>query len=235
MFSSINLPSLLLNLAVWAGSAALVIFFYRKNKAKLTGWKVFLATFVGLFSFSITVPLFHDTFKIALLPLGVWILFFIFRKVKDRWVKYRPFAWLGFFSNYLFLAAGLLAIPINHGLYPENEVSTYLSSYEQPVLIAINPSADEHRIDRAALSTALNKMKEKKIYSTVWYQNITGQNGKKGDERFPYVLKGTSSKSGSGIQTMVFVEKDGKGILVNSQRRQRYFHSPSSIWEVKNP
>ncbi len=64
--------------------------------------KLFISILLGVFSFTIEFPFRDTAVKIAILPLGVWILFMLLRKKEGAWERYRKFAWLGFFSNYLF-------------------------------------------------------------------------------------------------------------------------------------
>lgn len=108
------------------------IFAYRmmkKQAVKPKIWKVLVCVLVGVFSFSINLPPIGETpIKIAILPLGVWILYAFLKRKEGRWQSYRPFAWLGFFANFIFLAAALLSVPVQHSIYPENELSTYIST-----------------------------------------------------------------------------------------------------------
>ena len=50
-------------------------------------------------------------------------------------------------------------------------------------------------------------------------------------ERFPYLLTGTKPKWGSGIPTLNFLEKDGKGILITTPKRQLYFRAEQTLLE----
>ncbi|CAM5222527.1 hypothetical protein UACE39S_02711 [Ureibacillus acetophenoni] len=67
--------------------------------------KIAVAIVVGLFTFSINFG--NEMMKISILPLGVWILYFAFRNKGESWEKYRAYAWLGFWANFIFLARNI--------------------------------------------------------------------------------------------------------------------------------
>jgi len=80
---------------------------YQKQPLKPKIWKLIVVIFVGLFSFSFEWSMSNTVLKLAILPLGVWLLYLVCSGNKQRWQKYRSFAWLGFGGNYLILAAAL--------------------------------------------------------------------------------------------------------------------------------
>ncbi|HWK23352.1 MAG TPA: hypothetical protein VNS08_10025, partial [Ureibacillus sp.] len=47
-------------------------------------WKVMITVFIGFFSFSLNLPLFDEVLSLAVLPLGVWILYGILKR-NERW------------------------------------------------------------------------------------------------------------------------------------------------------
>jgi hypothetical protein len=209
---------------------------YKKRDEKPKKWKVFIVMLVGLFSFSFTLP-FSDTFvRIPILPLGVWILYFIFRNKMEKWVAYRRFAWLGFLANFIFLAATFVSIPIQNALYPENELTTYMDNLEEVGLIKLHPSARNAVIKEDVLKEHMYTMKRKTIESDDWYNDIVNVDvePKNRIERFPYQLVGTVPKWGSALTSTIYIEKDGKGLLLTTPKKQLYFRSASSFIKEGN-
>lgn len=205
---------------------------YKKQEDKPKKWKAFIVIIIGLFSFSFTVPAFDTFIKIPILPLGVWILFFIYRNKVEKWVKYRRFAWLGFIANFIFLASTFVSIPIENALYPENEITTYLADVEAAHLVNIHPSGDEIKLNKKILKNQLNTMKKEPIPSEDWYYNsIVEIEPKDRKERFPYQLTGTKTKWGSGTNAIIYIEEDGKGLLVLTQNKQHFYRAHTSILE----
>jgi hypothetical protein len=208
---------------------------YKKQAVKPKVWKVFVSILVGIFSFSINLNWFDTLVKLSILPLGVWILYWHLKGKEGRWQTYRPFAWLGFFANYIFLAATLLAIPTHHLVYPENELSTYLSNTENASIINTHSSALDRSLNKESLLKQIHNMKQEPIYSEEWYEKTYMEPDiKKINERFPYQLTEISSKWGSGLETIIFVEADGKGMLVTTPKKQLYFRSVESLLKGGN-
>jgi hypothetical protein len=227
-----HFPSMLMDSLAFLLIGFLAYRIYKKQEGKPMKWKVFIVIIIGLFSFSFTLPVFETFVKIPILPLGVWILYFIFRNKVEKWVAYRRFAWLGFFANFIFLAATFLSYPIQTALYPENEVSTYLADVEAAKLVNIHPSAERQTLNKESLTKQINTMKNQRIPSEKWYYNsIVDVEPKEREERFPYQLTGIKTKWGSGTNTIIYVEDHGKGLLVLTQNKQFYYRADSSILE----
>lgn len=206
---------------------------YGKQELKPKLWKILIVVFVGLFSFSINLPFMNQQVKLAILPLGVWILYGINsrRSAGSSWETYRKYAWLGFFANYLFLAMSIL-IPLVHvGIFPKNDIGTYISEMKGAQIIKTHPSAANLKLDRHLLLSQIDSMENEPIYSDEWYRDTfeTGEEIERKDERFPYQLAGITSKWGSGVQSLIHVERDGKGILITTGQEQFYFRSDQSI------
>ena len=75
-------------------------------------------------------------------------------------------------------------------------------------------------------------MRQETIFNNQWYEDTymnTDTNHSK--ERFPYQLMGISSKWGSGMDTIIYMEEDGKGILISTPQRQLYFRCDESFVE----
>ncbi|WP_240335225.1 hypothetical protein [Paraliobacillus sediminis] len=75
----------------------------------------------------------------------------------------------------------------------------------------------------------LSKFSQEKIMSDDWYEetflNVEDYEKK---EQFPYLLVDYKSKWGSGLESMIYVEGDGKGILISTADQQYYYRSEMS-------
>lgn len=206
------------------------VLFYKgiqRQQGQVTWWKPLIVLLIGLFSFSINGSLFRVPLSVAVLPLGVWILYVFLKGKKGSWERYRYFAWLGFCSNYIFLAFVLVAIPIRFWIYPSHELLTYISNIENGSILSIHPSAAENQSLHGEISV-LKKMKPKKVDSEQWYTE-TNMVSETNRERFPYQIIGTSPKWGSGNRSIVYLERDGKGLLITTPDQQLYFRSNQSL------
>ena len=213
-----------------------IVFFayriYQKQIVKPKVWKIPLIILVGLFSFSMNLSMFDMIFKLPILPLGVWILYFVFKGKDERWQTSRSFAWLGFGANFIFFASTLITIPVHHVIYPKDELSVYISNVENASIINIHPSAKDRSLNKDSLLKQLDTMRQEAIYSDQWYkETYINTESNKRNERFPYQVIGTSSKWGSGLQTLIYIEDDGKGILLSTPKKQLYFRSKDSLIE----
>ena len=99
-------------------------------------------------------------------------------------------------------------------------------------ILNIHPSAKNQSLNKESLLKQLHTMRQEMIYSDQWYEDtyMKTESNKRG-ERFPYQLIGTSSKWGSGLHTIIFIEDDGKGILLSTPKKQLYFRSEDSLIE----
>jgi hypothetical protein len=228
-----NAPGIVLNLVAWGAIFILARRIYSKQDIKPIIWKLAIVIFVGLFSFSINLPYMDQQIKLAILPLGVWILYGIYSRKEEgiSWDKYRKYAWLGFFANFIFLAVALINPLIHSAIFPANEISTYLSDINKGKIIQTHPSAGNRILDRDSLLFQLDNIKEEPVYSEKWYYEAfeSGVELSKAEERFPYQLAGTEAKWGSGIDPMIFVEQDGKGILISTGQKQVYFRAEKTL------
>ncbi|WP_226641916.1 hypothetical protein [Mesobacillus subterraneus] len=222
-----------LNLLAWSAILILARRIYSKQDVKPIIWKLVVVIFVGLFSFSINLPYMDQQIKLAILPLGVWILYGIYSRKNEgiSWDQYRKYAWLGFFANFIFLAVSLISPLIHSAIFPANEMSTYLSDINKGKIIQTHPSADSKILDKDSLRIQMDRFKEEPVYSEKWYYEAFESAGElsKAEERFPYQLTGTEAKWGSGIDPMIFIEQDGKGILVSTGQKQVYFRAEKSL------
>ena len=213
----------------WLAVIGLLIRQRRKQETKLPIWKMLLVALAGLFSFSFKIPLFGQIVNIALLPLGLWVLYLFLRN--RSWPDYRKFAWIGFAANYLFLATALLAGFIHGSLYDRNDPSTYLANLEEAKLIAIHPSAREATFEEVLFASSLAEVKAADMSGTLeWhYESIREDGTHYQQERFPYALVGAKARWGSGLHAAAYLEADGMGLLLATKERYYYYRSETPM------
>lgn len=207
---------------------------YRKQEVRPKVWKLVIVILVALFSFSFDWIQNGMKLRFAILPLGVWLLYWVCKGREGRWQRYRKFAWLGFWSNYMILAATLLAMPLHSVIYPKDNPATYVSNVRHAKVIAIHPSASsEVSLDVDSLKQQLSSMESSPILSDQWYLNIitSVQAGMEVQEKFPYMLTGVQPKWGSGLSSVMYVEDDGKGLLITLHDQQLYYRVENSLLE----
>lgn len=220
---------------VWIFISVLAYRIYKSQEEKTKTWKIILLLIAGLFSFSFTIPKDGELIRFAILPLGVMTLAFLFRNKKERWLVYRKYAWLGFWANYLFLLASLLSNPLHNAIYPEHLASTYIAKFDEPTLTVVHPSGEGRTIGEEVFEIAVSDMISQGDFPPLdWYYEI--ENFEPTEpiyvvERFPYIVNGVVSKWGSGIRSIIYLENDGKGILVSTPDGQHYFRSEHVLFE----
>jgi hypothetical protein len=230
-----NIITIILDLIAWVSIGIISFHIYQKKAIKLKAWKVIVVLYIGLFSFNINWPMFDTVVKLPILPLGVWILYFILKRKEGRWETYRSHAWLGFGANVIFIATTLLAVPLQHVFYPEKVATTYLSNIENASLLPIHPSASEKKINKVVLENQLPNMTVEMVYSQDWYEETYMEmESNERNERFPYQLTGVTSKWGSGKSPVIYIESDGKGLLIKTREKELYFRSADSFLEEVN-
>ncbi|XXM73249.1 hypothetical protein ACQ0QQ_04955 [Lysinibacillus sphaericus] len=221
-----------LDVLAWLVIGLLAVRVYRKQQAKPRVWKVIVVLWGGLLSFSIDWELAGDMVRIPVLPLGVWILYALLNRVEDRWDNYRRFAWLGFAGNFIFLAASLLSIPLYTAVYPEGDLATHIANAGDASIVTSHPSGDgDAALDRRKFTDQLSSAEQVTVDSDGWYEEMyNDSDGERNrNERFPYQMVGVSSKWGSGMKPIIYVEDDGKGILVSTSRNQYYYRLDDSV------
>ena len=226
----VHMPSFILLVFCYVIIGLLFFVVYKKQQNPPNVWKGLLVMLIGIFSFNIHFNLSSEVAKIPILPLGVVFLYWFLRRKgnTERWSRYRRFAWLGFCVNFIFLASSFLNSPLEHVMFPKDEPSTYMQNVEKASLINIHPSAKKVTVNNEVLQKQVDKMTQKQIKSESWYYKINEKNGYK--ERFPYLLTGTVPKKGSGIETVIYVERDGRGFLITPNKgHQVYFRSEESV------
>lgn len=229
-----NIIEIVLSLLSWGLIIYFIYRFYQKQEVKPKIWKACVATLVGIFSFNFDLPMFDMVLSIPILPLGVWILLWYASSKRGAWEKYGRYAWLGFKANFIFLGATLLTVFLHNAVYLKGEIATYVTDYDDAEIIHVHPSAQDVHFDVGSFDEQYNAFMEEPIDSVEWYNDQIFLDPQDREEQFPYLLIGTSSKWGSGIPTIIYVEKDGKGILIDSSKKQRYFRSEETFLKGGN-
>lgn len=209
----------------------LLIFFigfklYKKQKIKPIIWKAFIIYFVGKFAFTINYQLEQQAINFALIPLGVIAIYLFFSK-RPKFKTYLKFAWFGFFSNYLFLIGTLLIIPLYSFLYDKNDIHTYMRHWENIEILSIHPSANDNIAVRTSIFEQVKTAKQQPV-NTDWYYESVGEDRVE-VERFPYLLANVAPKWGSQANATIYVEKDGKGLLIAAPTKHLYYRLDESI------
>lgn len=224
----------------WGILIGAVCYLYRKQTEKPVIWKMVIIIYIGLFCFNFSFIVSETPVKIAILPLGVWILILVFGKRKERWKVYRPFAWLGFFGNYIFLITTLLSSLVQSLLYPTDKVETLLAELNNPGILLIHPSGKQADLNKELFIESLSSWGIGKMDTQQWYYESfpeikeeeleeEGQMPHQTMERFPYILIGATPKWGIGYESTIYMERDGKGMLISTEKGQYYFRSSESV------
>lgn len=223
-----NIVTVILMTSAWLIIGALAFKIYRQQLEKPIWWKVIIAILVGLFSFSFTFTLLKQAVQIAILPLGLWLLYGILRW-RNSWEKYRKYAWLGFFANYLFFTFTVGGLFIHQAIYPKGNIHTYISDLSEAKIIPTHPSAKGNIQFELDAFQRIESFKEHHFFSDEWYREVYGGEDGVHNERFPYLVIGSNAKWGSGFTPLIYIERDGKGILITTRNDQMYFKSEQSI------
>ena len=206
----------------------LFIYLYRRQQERPQVWKAAAVFAAGLFSFSLKISVSGLLVSLALIPLGVLFLMWFLSRKPGRWQRYKVFAWFGFWANYLFLAGQILSAAAASLLYPADELGTYVAKADRPELIVIHSQAAERMVLEDQLLEQVSTAVKTPAPAEEWY----GTARERKLESFPYILEGTFPKTGSGLQALLHVSKNGKGLLVtDSSGKQLYFKLKDSIFE----
>ena len=76
---TINAVAIVTGILAWGSIIFLAYRVYKRQSVRPKVWKILLVMFVGLFSFSFKWNMFDTIVKFPILPLGVWILYFILK------------------------------------------------------------------------------------------------------------------------------------------------------------
>ncbi|MGE7761296.1 hypothetical protein [Peribacillus sp. NPDC097895] len=220
----LHTPTLILMVPSYIMIGIVFSIIYKKIESPPKVWKALIVFVLGMITFRFTFNLSEEVVSVPIIPIGVALLSWLLRRKGDigRWHRFRRFAWLGFLSNFIFLAASLLAIPLDEMMYPKKEPTTYMMDVKNSSLIATHPNSKEVTLNQEELQRQMNRMKQKKIESESWYSGINEESGYK--ETFPYILSGTVHEKGSGLNALIYIEKDGKGLLITPNKGQQVYY-----------
>ncbi|TFD93613.1 hypothetical protein [Jeotgalibacillus sp. R-1-5s-1] len=229
--------SILLSVMIWGIIILLIrrVYVAQPEGERPKVIKLIIVFLVGLFSFSIDLPFSGEILKVSILPLGVWVLYWILKR-RNRWGNYRKYAWIGFFSNFLFLASVLLTIWLTDLIYPEDELETYISDVSNAELMVSHPTGDQASLDTESLKSSIQSFQLADTDVIEWYHDsedwdIETNEPKEEDEKFPYLLINTENQQ--KLQYLIYIESDGKGLLVTTKDQQYYFRSDEAEFLLK--
>lgn len=200
---------------------------YKKQEIKPIIWKAFIIYLVGKIAFTLNYPLEQQTINFALIPLGVIAICLLFSK-RPKFNTYLTFAWFGFFSNYVFLIGTLLINPLYSFLYDKSDIQTYMSRLENLEILSIHPSANDNVVVRSSILEQVETAKKQPFGNMDWYYESIGDERVE-VERFPYILANVEPKWGSQAYATIYVEKDGKGLLIAAPTKHLYYRLDASI------
>lgn len=211
----------------WLILLALVWQKYRRAVEKPRLWRALIVFFISIIAFSIQMTIGGTTAKFAVLPLGVWVVYLV--TAKTTWKQYRAIAWIGFLANYIFMASHLAAYYSHEVIYPKREVATYIANVDSAGIVSVHPSAPEAVFDRSLFQSKLSSLRPEEMnLSMDWFYESRDS----GHERFPYALIGVEPRWGSGIHAEIFIQSDGKGLLVSRGDQYYYYVSEESLLEI---
>ncbi|GEL78360.1 hypothetical protein [Tenuibacillus multivorans] len=232
----INLIGVISNIVAWLITAILFVYFYRKREVNSKLWKALLVLLIGLFSFTINWQMFGKMISFPILPLGVWLvlLYCSWTNRKERWQVYRPFAWIGFSFNFILLIMTLISAPIQEAVYPSNDPRTYIADVDHAQIVNLHPSAQDQVLQIDLLQNGLNQWSDASLGGFEWYYEMDKNNSKEVvKEGFPYQLVGAKAMWGSGLQSIIYIEEDGKGLLITTPEKQYYFRLDQSLFKER--
>jgi hypothetical protein len=231
-FDFTDIINVSMNTAAWILVGVLVYRGYVKMIDKPKAWKVILVVLVGLFTFDINMNQSNlQLIRIPILPLGVWILYAALNREAGRWQRYRSFAWIGFLANFIFLAAALISWPIYDAVYPQDEIRTYIARGDDISIVHLHPSAKENVVLKEDAIESIKNMKQGSISMDWYYESRPMNETEQSNEKFPYLLTGTGAKWGSGLSTLIYLQADGRGLIIETKRGQNYFRTDTSLIE----
>lgn len=224
---TLDLPTNFISIMIAAINLSAFIFFmrlqYRKLDVKPALWKVGVAGGMGILAIPTTFT-YSFSIRLAAVPIGVWLIYLVIRHTS--WPRYRRFAWTGFWLNYLFLITTIIAHLLTGVFYAKTELGTYLASTEEAYVVRTHSSAPDASLDIDRFNAALLTAERQQRFPAIEWHSDSVRNGVfYGKERFPYMLGGVEPKWGSGTKAVVFVEYDGKGLMIVDGENNLYVRS----------
>lgn len=224
--------SIVMDIISWGVIAIIFFQIYKKQAVKPKILKAVVVLVVGLFTFTFNFEMFNSIVRFPILPLGVWLLYWIYRNKEEKWQVYRLYAWTGFFAHFIFLVTTMMIHPLHDIVYSKNDPATFISNVDNASIQPIHPSANNAIINQDKLLNEIQAMQQSDHNSVAWYDDVyMSSDTNRKNEKFPYHLVGTTPKWGSGIDTLIYVENDGKGLLITTAQKQYYFRSQQSFLE----
>ncbi len=230
----ISVPNDLISLTIygiaWCVIGLIIYRYYVKQAEQPRLWKVLVVIWIAMFTFDVNISYaYPEQLNIPILPLGVWLLYGVLKRKSSRWAKYRGFAWISFGGNFIILISALLIAPVYQAVYPQDEVSTFIRENSQAQLIQIHPAGNAHAALKSDWTEEISDMNPGNIDWNWYIESRVDSNTGLSDEQFPYILIGTQPAWGSGLPSMIYLEKDGKGLLIDTLQEQVYFRSETSL------
>ncbi len=214
-----------LTVAAWLIILVLLIRHYKRQESKPVIWKAVLALAVGIAAVPLHINMFGISAKLAVLPIGVGLIYMLIKN--ESWQRYRKFAWAGFWSNYVMLVVALLSGMLFSLVYPKGDLSIYLAHVDKAELVETHHSSPLARLSIDSLKTSMDKAVLQENYPALEWNTQSMQEGEAlyQKEQFPFMLSGVQPRWGSGLDSAVFVERDGQGLLVITDSDYLYFRS----------
>ncbi|WP_404458076.1 hypothetical protein [Oceanobacillus kapialis] len=220
--ANINLIDLIM---ATLGYGCILVFVYylykKKEKGKPKPWVILLVIIIGLITFNLEV----GSLPFPVFPIGLCLLYIGFLIRKGNWHWYHKYGLAGFVGSYLLFSITLLGQPIQSLFYPQ-EPATYFARVEHAEIVKTYRHAPDQTIHKQKLDEAISSLTKKSLKDATWIEDLYENT----EERFPYHVTGIKPKWGSGLDTMLFVETDGKGWLVTTPDSHYYYRSPTSIF-----
>lgn len=214
-----------ITLSIYAIIILLAIRIYKRQPIKGVWWIILLFYFAGLFSISIDLSLFGGVHKLALFPIGVAIFYlFTINNVEARNI-YKPYIWLGFLANYAFFIGSIFTLFMTNALFPPGQLATYSKSFEEATIFTIHPSASNQVQLSSNAYELLQHATQTEVNAHEWYTASK-------EEKFPYMLQNVTPAAGLKLDVLYYIERDGKGLLVQTYDEHYYFRTTESFIET---
>ncbi|PWU69071.1 hypothetical protein [Gracilibacillus dipsosauri] len=223
MFIHFNLIEWFATIISWSIIGFIAFKIYQKKTDDLENWKLVFIILIGFLALDLNWVSRSHSISFAVIPLGVLILA-LFLKKRGSWEKYKPYAWLGFWANYIFLFLSLIANLIHGQIYDKSDIHTFISDTSNMEVINVDTSKIEYSVSLSKLMEMVESayLEESDDYYWIEEDLHTEQGTPK---QFPYQLIEVNPKWGSGIDASIFLEKDRQGILILTEEENYYFRT----------
>ncbi|MCA0984195.1 hypothetical protein LCL89_09080 [Halobacillus yeomjeoni] len=221
--------STLLTLIAWGLTGAVVLYIRKNRGDSLKLWKVALVVFLGSLTFDIYL---YERVNLPVLPLGFLVLLLATRKKPLLWLKLKPYAWSGVAASFLLAGVQMVAPVVHDAFYNKDDLHTYITNPEETELLSIHPKS----LKRSLITSELERVNMKRISMNVmeWHSNdkqVINTPHSKRMTLFPYIILGAEPLWGSGLDPVIHIRKDGKALLIETNRGQAFYELSTSILE----